>query len=355
MLSYMNELTDLYWRAVERRDPHLDGVFVYAVRTTGVFCRPGCPSRRPLRANVEFFASSAHAAQAGFRPCQRCHPDQGREADPAITTVVAVCRWLEAEDDGRNVDDLARQFGWSERHLRRLFQRVMTVSIGSYRRAVRHAAVRTTLRAEMDVTDAFYEAGYGSARAFYEDGARRLGMSVRSYRSGGRGQSLRYTVFPTAVGRVLAASTPHGIAAVYIGVQDEALVAQLQREFPAAHLERDDEGLAEAHHLIAAATRGEGDASHLPVDLAGTAFQARVWEALRQIPPGETRSYAEVAAAMGMPSAARAVAGACARNPAAIVVPCHRVIRRDGRLAGYRWGTNKKGILLEAEAKAPRP
>ncbi len=350
MMAGMKDLATIRWEAVQRRDARMDGVFVYAVRTTGVYCRPRCSARRPRPDNVEYFTTPMEAESAGYRACQRCHPDQGREADPVVTAIVEVCRWFEASDDGRTIAEVARQFGWSDRHLRRLFQSVLGVSIGSYRRAVRQAVLRTALRGEASVARAIYEAGYGSAQAFYDDGAPRLAMPVRSYQAGGSGQALRYTAFPTAVGHVLAAATERGVAVVYIGEHEGDLVSRLHREYPAAKVCRDDARLQGIARTIQHATRGQGDPGQVPVDLRGTAFQARVWDALRRIPSGSTRSYGDVAKAIGAPSSARAVAQACARNPAAILVPCHRVIGQDGQLGGYRWGRAIKRALLAAEA-----
>ena len=352
MMAGMKDLARIRWEAVVRRDAHVDGVFVYAVRTTGIYCRPSCSSRRPRPENVEYFATPIEAKSAGYRACQRCRPDHSRETDPAVTAIVQVCRWFESSDDGRTIEKVARQFGWSDRHLRRLFRSVLGVSVGGYRRAVRQAALGTALRREVSVAHAVYQAGYGSAPAFYGDGAPRLGMSVRSYREGGSGQALHYTVFPTTVGHVLAAATERGVAVVYIGQHEGDLEAQLHREYPSAYVTRDDARLVSIARAIQDATQGQGAAGQVPLDLRGTAFQARVWDAIRQIPAGSTRSYHDVAKAIGAPASARAVAQACGRNPAAILVPCHRVIGQDGQLRGYRWGLTIKRALLAAEAHA---
>ena len=346
----VDNLAEARWRAVEARDERLAGGFVYAVRSTGVYCRPGCGARRPLRRNVEFFATPAEAMGAGYRACRRCYPDQDRVSDPAVAAVIAMCRWLEHPDPDRDLAAMAAGLGWSERHLRRRFSEVVGVPVGSYLRAQQAERVRGALRAGMPVTDAAFEAGYGSSRAFYEHGATRLGMTPARYRSGGAGVRIGYTSMVTPIGVVAAASTARGACAVRVGPDEAALVAEIVAEFPEALVERDDDGLGDLAVVLAGAVRGDDDATVLPVDLRGTAFQVRVWEALRAIPAGQTRSYSEVAAEIGAPRAVRAVAGACAANPAALVVPCHRVVRQDGSLGGYRWGIAAKQALLGVEA-----
>ncbi len=351
----VDDLAEARWRAVEARDGRLAGVFVYAVRSTGVYCRPGCGARRPLRRNVEFFATPADAVGAGYRACRRCCPERDQIGDPAVASVVAVCRWLEHPEPDRDLAAFAAGLGWSERHLRRRFSEVVGVPVGSYLRAQQADRVRAALRAGMPVADAAYEAGYGSSRAFYDHGARRLGMTPARYRSGGAGERIGYTSTVTPIGVVVAASTARGVCAVRVGSSEAALVAEVAAEFPGALVERDDGGLADIALVLAGAVRGGEDATLLPVDLRGTAFQVRVWEALRAIPGGQTRSYSEVAAGIGSPAAVRAVAGACAANPAALVVPCHRVVRQDGSLGGYRWGIVTKQALLGAEAASRTP
>ena len=340
---------------MEARDGRLAGVFVYAVRSTGVYCRPGCGARRPLRRNVEFFATPAEAMGAGYRACRRCCPERDRVIDPAVAAVIAVCRRLEHPDPARDLAAMAAGLGWSERHLRRRFSEVVGVPIGSYLRAQQAQRARGALRTGMPVTDAAFEAGYGSSRAFYEHGATRLGMTPARYRSGGAGERIGYTSMVTPIGVVVAASTARGVCAVRVGSNEAALVVEIAAEFPKALVERDDEGLGDVAVILAGAVRGDDDATVLPVDLQGTAFQVRVWEALRAIPSGQTRSYTEVAADIGVPTAVRAVAGACAANPAALVVPSHRVVRQDGSLGGYRWGTATKQALLGVETASRAP
>lgn len=346
----MDELDEVRWRAVESRDEKMAGLFIYAVRTTRVYCRPGCGARRPLRRNVEFFVTPSGAVAAGYRACTRCRPDQDRAHDAAIAAVIAACRELERPENARSVAQVSAEVGFSERHLRRRFVEIVGVSMGDYRRAQSAARMRAALREGASVTDAVFESGYGSFRAFYEQGATRLGMTPGRYRDGARGERIRYTAMSTPIGVVIAACTSRGVCAVRVGPDEAVLEKELALEFPNATIERDDDGLVEVARVLAGAVRGEDDPTVLPVDLAGTAFQIRVWVVLRRIPAGETRSYSQVAAQIGAPTAVRAVASACAANSAALAVPCHRVVRADGSLGGYRWGVEAKAALLCAEA-----
>jgi AraC family transcriptional regulator of adaptative response/methylated-DNA-[protein]-cysteine methyltransferase len=348
-------LNETRWHAVETRDASAAGVFVYAVSSTGIYCRPGCSSRRPLRRNVEYFATPSDATEAGYRACRRCRPDEDHVKDPALASVVALCRRLEDSDTAVDVGEFAEQCGYSERHLRRRFTEVVGVSVASYARAQQAERVRKALRSKVPVTQAIYEAGYGSSRAFYEHGAPRLGMAPGTYRAGGRGERIGFTSLSTPIGLIVVASTARGVCAVRIGSDEAALEKELAGEFPNAVLERDDEGLAGVVKVLAGAVRGEAEAASLPLDLEGTAFQMRVWEALRAVPSGTTLTYSQVASRIGAPRAVRAVGSACGANPAALVVPCHRIVRRDGSLGGYRWGLEVKEALLEAEGARPGP
>ncbi len=333
---------------METRDERAAGAFVYAVTTTGVYCRAGCAARRPLRRHVEYFAGPEEAAAAGYRACRRCRPDEAHEEDPAARAVIALCRALERGEDV-TLAGLAAERGYSERHLRRRFADVVGVSVGAYARAVRAQRARAALRAGASVTRAVADAGYESSRAFYEHAAPRLGMAPARYRDGGRGETIAYTSLATPVGVVVAARSSRGVCFVQLGPDEAILERSLVEEFPSALVVRDDDALADVATVLAGATRGEADASELPVDLVGTAFQVRVWEALRRIPRGETRTYTDVARQIGAPTAVRAVASACAANRVALAVPCHRVVRRDGSLGGYRWGVGVKTALLAAE------
>ena len=330
------------------RDASVTGAFVYAVSTTGVYCLAHCASRRPLRRNVEFFNTASDASRAGFRACRRCRPDEQRTLEPSVAAVIDLCRRLE---DGAAVDvaAFARETGYSERHLRRRFSVLIGVSVSNYARAQRAARVRETLKTTASVTEAIYQAGYGSSRAFYEHAAPRLGMSPSAFQSGGAGERITYTSRRTALGVVLAARTARGVCAVRIGRDEGDLEAELAAEFPRAHLERDDAALRELSRVLETATRGREFAA-LPLDLVGTAFQMRVWQELVNIPLGTTTTYAQVAERIGAPRAVRAVGSACGANPAALLVPCHRVVRSDGSLGGYRWGLDVKAALLELEA-----
>jgi len=344
----VEDLDDVRWRAVETRDAHHDGVFFYAVRSTGVYCRPGCGSRRPLRANVEYFASALVAESRGYRSCRRCRPDAVELTDPTLSAVVDVCRRLEVDGDV-SVATLASAVGYSERHLRRTFNEFVGVTIGAYRRTLRGERTRLALREATGVTEAAMEVGYGSMRAFYEHGSRQLGMAPHRYRDGGRGETIRYTSVETPLGVVVAAATERGVCSIQLGSDESVMTAALVEEFPHALIERDDESLEELAVVLAGAVRCEPGAMRLPLDVEGTAFQIRVWEALRSIPVGETLTYAQVAAAIGAPRAVRAVGSACGANAVALAVPCHRVVRSDGSLGGYRWGVEKKSALLRAE------
>jgi AraC family transcriptional regulator of adaptative response/methylated-DNA-[protein]-cysteine methyltransferase len=347
----MPELDDVRWSAVESRDATMSDCFVYAVTSTKVFCRPDCGSRRALRRNVEFFATPGDAMLAGYRPCRRCRPEEARSTDPTVAAVIETCRRLEEDDDTASFATLAAELGYSERHLRRRFHEVIGVSVGTYARVYKAERIREKLRAGTPVTSAVFDAGYGSMRAFYDHGAPMLGMTPGRYRNGGRGERITFTSVETSLGWVVAARTSRGVCAIRIGADEVELVKGLSEEFPHALLERDDVGMSDVTGILAAAMRGERDATDLPLDLAGTAFQLRVWAALRAIPLGETRTYSEVAQEIGAPSAVRAVASACAANEAALAVPCHRVVRKDGSMGGYRWGIDVKESLLVAERR----
>ena len=345
----MNELDEVRWRAVRDRDQRLDGALVYGVRTTGIACRPGCSSRTPLRRNVEYFATFDEASASGYRACRRCRPDEAHRVDARVDAVIAVCRQLEDPAHGVGVAELASRLGYSERHLRRVFVDVVGVPVGVYARAQRARRLRQSLGEGASVAAAGYDAGFASSRALYEHGATPLGMAPGRYRQGGRGEHLRYTSVATPIGVVVAARTARGVCFVQVGPREDVLVGALRDEFAFASIERDDEALAEVAAVLAGAVRGESDATRLPLDVAGTAFQARVWQALREIPRGVTRTYSDVAAQIGAPRAVRAVASACAANTVALAIPCHRVVRRDGSLGGYRWGVSAKEALLGVE------
>lgn len=339
------------WRIVLARDRRFDGVFVYAVRSTGIFCRPSCPSRRPRRSVVRFFPIPEAAQAAGFRACRRCRPTQTPSPDPAVALVRDVCNTIDAHPDAAaDLATLGRRVGRSPHQLLRAFRRVLGVSPREYRDARRLARLKSSLKERRHVSPAIYEAGYGSSSRVYERAASALGMTPATYGRGGRGATIRFTVVPSALGLLLVAATDRGVCRISLGDAAGSLERDLRTEFSAATITPDRGGLtawvqAIVRHL-------EGRASHLdlPLDIRATAFQQRVWAALRKIPYGATRSYQAVAQAIGQPSATRAVARACATNPVAIAIPCHRVVREDGKLGGYRWGIERKRQLLEREA-----
>jgi AraC family transcriptional regulator of adaptative response/methylated-DNA-[protein]-cysteine methyltransferase len=344
---------DVYWEAVQQRDPAYDGAFVYAVRTTGVYCRPTCPSRRPHRHNVEFFEQMDAAEAAGYRPCQRCTPRQPDQPEPLAETVIAVCRYLEGEHESApTLDDLAARFNVSPYHLQRTFKRLVGVSPRQYADAHRRDRLKAGLRAGRAVTEAVYDAGYGGSSSFYEGAGAALGMSPVVYREGGRDVNVNYTVVPCKLGYLLVGATERGVCAIRLADSADAARDELLREFPRATVAPASDSLDGWVSAVVAYINGEATRIDLPLDIQATAFQRKVWEALRAIPYGSTRTYSQVAEAIGQPTAARAVAAACAHNPVAMAVPCHRVVRAGGDLSGYRWGVARKRALLRQEAAA---
>ncbi|HEU5171603.1 MAG TPA: bifunctional DNA-binding transcriptional regulator/O6-methylguanine-DNA methyltransferase Ada [Gemmatimonadales bacterium] len=343
---------DESWRAVTERDARFDGRLVYAVRTTGVYCRPSCGSRRPRRDNVVFFPAPEAAEAAGFRPCRRCHPRDTRAGGDA-DAVLRACRLLDDRlEQPPALRALGAAVGMSPWHLQRRFKQIVGVSPRNYVEARRAERLREGLRKGHTVSRAVYGAGYGSGRPVYERNRGLLGMTPATYRRGGRGVAISWTVAASPLGRLLVAATERGVCAVRLGDADPALEQSLRREFPEADLHRDEGPLAAWVDAILQYLSGAAPRVDVPLDVRATAFQWRVWEALRAIPRGDTRTYGEIARAVGAPRGARAVARACASNPVAIVVPCHRVIRGDGEPGGYRWGVERKKALLEIERKS---
>src|SRR5438128_294267 len=339
------------WRIVLAHDRRYDGAFVYAVHSTGIYCRPSCPSRRPRRGQVVFFPVPEAAELAGFRPCRRCRPGEAAAPDPGVPLVRNVCRLIDAHPDRpASLAALSAQAGATPHRLLRTFQRVLGISPRQYRDARRLDRFKTELRSRGRVSPALYEAGYGSTSRVYERAHAQLGMTPATYGRGGAGTRIAFAVVPCALGRLLVAATARGICRISLGDDADALERALAAEFPAATIARDDDTLRHWVAEITAHLDGRQPTLELPLDVRATAFQRRVWEALRKIPYGSTRSYSEVARAVGNAKATRAVARACAANPVAIVVPCHRVVREDGDLGGYRWGVQRKGALLKQEA-----
>jgi AraC family transcriptional regulator of adaptative response/methylated-DNA-[protein]-cysteine methyltransferase len=340
---------DERWAAVSRRESQADGVFFYAVKTTGVFCRPSCASRQPRRENVAFFTDAAAARAAGFRDCKRCQPGGlPRELD----IVNRACAALDADPQRRlTLAELSDAVHVSPFHLQRLFKRVVGVSPRQYQAAQRGAALRDALRSGSDVTRATLDAGFGSPSRMYDSAPAELGMAPSAYRRKGAGLTVRYASAPTSLGFVLIAATDKGICKIGFGDDNALLIDELRGEFANARLQEDAEQLAPFIAQIDAYLRGTRQDFDLPLDIAATSFRQRVWDALRRIPYGETRSYSQIAEAVGSPRAVRAVATACATNPVALTIPCHRVVQKGGALAGYRWGLPRKAALLDNEAQ----
>jgi AraC family transcriptional regulator of adaptative response/methylated-DNA-[protein]-cysteine methyltransferase len=338
------------WQAVVARDARADGAFYYSVRTTGVYCRPSCGARQARRENVAFHATREDAEHAGFRPCLRCRPSGTSLSAEHAAIVAAACRTIELAETPPALAELAEAAGLSPFHFHRLFKASTGVTPKAYAVAARNRRMRGALAASRSVTEAIYDAGFNSSGRFYADAPGVLGMTPTRYRAGGAGETLRFAVGQTSLGPILVAATDKGIAAIEFGDDPEGLVKDLQDRFPAARLIGADaafEGwVARAVGLV----EFPSQPFDLPLDVRGTAFQQRVWQALRAIPSGSTASYSDIAQRLGMPKSVRAVAGACAANRVAIAIPCHRVVRNDGALSGYRWGVERKQALLDREA-----
>lgn len=343
-------LEDARWSSVKARDVRADGTFFYAVKTTGVYCRPSCAARRPRRENVEFYTTHAEAESAGYRPCKRCKPEQAPATERAAAKVAAMCRLIEASEDIPTLEVLSQHVGLSSFHAHRLFKRHTGVTPRAYAAAQRGERVRRELREGGTVTRAIYDAGYGSSGRFYEEATERLGMTPSQFKTGGDTAQIRFALAQCSLGSILVAATEQGVCAIALGDEPEPLLQELQQQFPRANLVGADAAfeslVAQVIGLVERPTAG----SSLPLDIRGTAFQEQVWQALTRIPPGTTVTYAQLAQSLGKPNAVRAVASACAANRLAVAVPCHRVVRADGSLSGYRWGVERKRQLLEREA-----
>ncbi|MES1930792.1 adenosine deaminase [Salinisphaera dokdonensis CL-ES53] len=337
------------WRAVVDDDAAADGSFVYAVRTTGIYCRPSCRSRLPRRKNVVFHASAEDAEQAGYRPCKRCRPSERSGAQADIARVVRACRLIETSETIPALDDIAAAAGVSAYHFQRLFKRATGLTPHQYARAWREGRLREALESGAPVTDALFAAGYSSSGHFSGNADRALGMPARAYRAGGADESIRFAVGECTLGSVLVAGTERGVCAITLGDTPEPLVEALQARFPHAELIGADtlfeRHVAQVIGFVETPTAG----LDLPLDIQGTVFQQRVWQALCAIPVGETASYAEIARRIDAPKAVRAVAGVCGANHLALAIPCHRVVRTDGSLSGYRWGVERKRAILARE------
>lgn len=343
-------LQDPRWALVQARDPSADGAFFYAVKTTGIYCRPSCGARTPLPENVEFFVTVAAAEQAGFRPCQRCKPHLPPLAEQQAQWVAQLCRQIEAAETPPCLAQLAQVAGVSAYHLQRIFKAVTGVTPRAYALAQRARRVRAELARSSSVTAAIYEAGYGSNGRFYSEAEQLLGMTPGEFRAGGRRAVIRFAVGQCSLGAILVAASQRGVCAIALGDDAALLLRDLQDRFPRAELIGADDGFEQWVAQVVGLVEMPQRALALPLDVQGTAFQLRVWQALQQIPSGSTLSYSELAQRIGSPKAARAVARACAANPLAVAIPCHRVLRNDGSLSGYRWGIERKRALLLRES-----
>jgi AraC family transcriptional regulator, regulatory protein of adaptative response / methylated-DNA-[protein]-cysteine methyltransferase len=342
---------DELWQAVLGKDARYDGQFVFAVNSTNIYCRPSCPSRRPHRERVSFFSLPEAAEHAGFRACLRCHPKRARILDPQIELVQAVCRHLDSsEDEAAKLSDLAAATRVSVFHLQRTFKSLMGITPRQYIAAKRFGNFKSSVREGESVTNALYDAGFSSSSRLYEQASNELGMTPATYARGGRGVNIKYTISDSPLGRLLVALTERGVCSVTMGDRDVLLEKALREEFSEAKIDRDDGGLRQTVNAVLKHLASKEPRLELPLDIRATAFQRQVWEQLRAIPYGQTRSYGDVAKAIGKPGAVRAVGHACATNPVALVIPCHRVVREDKSLGGYRWGLHRKKKLLDTES-----
>ena len=347
----MNERLDWRWKAVQSRNPEFDGAFYFAVQTTGIFCRPSCASRSPKRENVSFFSSPTDAINAGFRACLRCKPTLEYSPAPAGRLVARAFEILLADvDDIPTIDDLASRLEVSPGHLQKTFKAIIGLTPKEVTDIMRIENFKKNVK-RADVTTSLYDSGFGSSRSLYEKAGENLGMTPATYKKGGKDVVIGFTIVDSRLGKLMVAATEKGICSVSFGGTEEALQRELEDEFFAAEISRDDARLKDAVTAILKSLDGEKTILTLPLDLRATAFQMRVWSELRKIPYGETRTYAQIAEAVGNPKAVRAVARACATNPVALVNPCHRVIASDGKLAGYKWGIERKKELLEDEKR----
>ena len=341
------------WAAVQARDARADGQFVYAVRTTGVYCQPSSTARLPKRENVVFFASAAAAEAAGYRASRRARGDAGSAAAGRAALVARACRLIESSETPPSLDELALEMGMSPFHFHRLFKAEIGLTPKAYGSAYRARKLREELSsADTSITTAIYDSGFNSNSRFYEASEQLLGMRARDYRAGGSGATIRFAVGQCALGAILVAQSQRGICAILLGDDPDRLVRDLQDQFPKAELIGSDGQFEQLIAQVVGFIEAPAMGLHLPLDVQGTAFQERVWRALREIPPGTTASYTDIAVRIGAPKAVRAVAKACATNHIAVAIPCHRVVRRDDDLAGYRWGVERKRELLRREAKA---
>ena len=344
--------SDPRWEFVLNRDPKADGKFYYSVRTTGVYCRPSCAARLAKPGNVSFHETCEAARKAGFRPCKRCKPDQPSKAERDSRKIAAACRLIEEMEDTPSLEQIAREAGLSVWHFHRLFKAATGLTPKEYTAAHRDQRVRKSLSTSGSVTEAIYDAGYNSNGCFYRTANRVLGMTPSNYRAGGARTDISFAVGECSLGSILVAKSERGICAILLGDDPEALARELQDRFPRANLVGGDPAFEEFVAKVVGFVEAPAVGLDLPLDIRGTAFQQRVWQALQRIPAGSTASYSEIAKLIGAPKSMRAVAHACAANSLAVAIPCHRVVRQDGALSGYRWGVERKRALLEREGRA---
>lgn len=344
---------DARWQSVCARHAEADGHFYYAVQTTGIYCYPSCSARLPQRQHVQFFWDRLTARQAGFRPCKRCCPDQDPPAVRHAQCILRACRQIERAPQSLSLAQLAASVALSPAHFHRLFKRIMGVTPHAYATALRHNKMRGALASpKQSITDLILEAGYNSSAPFYAEAFKTLGMTPGCYRQGGQDMQIRFAIGPCQLGLMLVAQSTLGVCAVFLGDEAEALEQALKKRFAKADLKKDELDFLPVLTQVIAWVESQNPALAMPLDIRGTVFQQQVWQALCNIPVGQTSTYADVAMQIGSPAAVRAVAGACAANPVAVLIPCHRVLRRDGALSGYRWGIDRKRALLQVEAEA---
>lgn len=343
---------DPRWTDVVARNAEADGKFYFGVKTTGVYCRPSCGARTARPENVSFYATLEEAQSAGFRPCKRCQPDRSSVIDQHISRVTQACRIIEESETTLSLEELARQLGMSVHHFHRVFKQITGLTPRQYATAQREKKVRHHLGRGSTVTGAIFDAGYSSSSRFYERSNKVLGMLPSCYRAGGIDAKIRFAVGDCSLGSILVAQSQRGICAILLGSDPDKLVHELQDSFPHAVLNGGDSSFEELVATVVGFIEAPSIGLSLPLDIRGTAFQQRVWQALREIPPGQTKSYINIARSIGASASARAVAGACAANKLAVAIPCHRVVRKDGDLGGYRWGVERKRVLLENELDA---
>lgn len=348
-------IPDSRWQAVVERDKQFDGQFFYSVKTTGVYCRPSCGARLANFSNVQFHTTTATAEEAGFRPCKRCKPNGKSLLEQQTTLVAAICRLIESSEERLSVEELAKAAGISTYHFHRTFKSITGLTPSAYATAHRAERLRNKLNTDDTITQAIFEAGYNSSGRFYEEANSILGMTPTAFKAGGQNTKIYFAIGECFLGSILVAQSEKGVCAILIGDDAEELLRDLQKRFPLAELAGGDQNFDHVVSQVISYIEEPAQSFLLPLDIRGTTFQQRVWQALRQIPAGETRNYTDIGRIIGSPKAVRAVASACAANALAVVIPCHRVVRTDGSLSGYRWGVERKRALIDRESALSKP